>query len=67
MYQKQNFKNGTPVYADQLNRLEDAIVDLYSRVGSGGSGGMSLSGPLNGPGYTITDGMSLSVEIEEEV
>lgn len=47
---------------------EDYIKELISNEISkiSGSGGMTLSGALLSPGYTVMDSMGLSVEIEEQ-
>lgn len=36
-YTKQNFANGSVLYAEQLISMEDALIELYNLVGSGGT------------------------------
>lgn len=31
-YEKQNFKDGDPLYSDQLNHMEDGIIEIENRL-----------------------------------
>ena len=44
---------------------KEEVDAKIANSGGGSSGGMRVSGALLGPGYTVIDSMSLSVEMEE--
>lgn len=52
--------------AEIKSYVDEAIRGISGGGGSGGSGGMVMSAALLGPGYTVIDGISLSVEIPDE-